>query len=69
MYVRNHEIALHSITHEPLTDYWRDISLEDLNHEFGDERTLVAKFSDIPIESIQGMRLPFLQLSGTFHRC
>ncbi|KAJ3661997.1 hypothetical protein Zmor_006366 [Zophobas morio] len=64
LYVHGHEIALHSITHEALTDYWKEISLDDLKKEFGGEKTLIAKFANIPEEAIKGMRLPFLQLSG-----
>lgn len=64
LHSRNHEIALHSITHKALTDYWKAISVDDLIHEFGDERQLVAQFANIPIDDLAGMRLPFLQLSG-----
>ncbi|KAJ3661244.1 hypothetical protein Zmor_005649 [Zophobas morio] len=64
LYVNYHEIALHSITHEPSTDYWRNITMDQLNQEFGDEKTIVTTFGNIPAEAIKGMRIPFLQLSG-----
>lgn len=64
LYQNGHEIALHSITHSSLTTYWQTISKEDLLKEFGGERELVSYFANIPIEDIQGIRLPFLQLSG-----
>jgi peptidoglycan/xylan/chitin deacetylase (PgdA/CDA1 family) len=64
LYVKHHEIALHSITHQALTDYWRDITIEQLNREFGDEKVIITTFANIPPESIQGMRIPYLQLSG-----
>ncbi|RZC36106.1 hypothetical protein BDFB_003224 [Asbolus verrucosus] len=64
LYVHNQEIALHSISHEPLTDYWREISTDNLTLEFGGEKTIISKFANIPAEAILGMRIPFLQLSG-----
>lgn len=64
MHARGQEIALHSISHETSTTYWQGISLEDLKKEFGGERELISYFANVPLEDIQGMRLPFLQLSG-----
>jgi hypothetical protein len=64
LYINSQEIAVHSITHEALTDYWRDISKEGLTDEFGGEKTLIAHFANIPEDAIKGMRIPFLQLSG-----
>ncbi|KAF2900101.1 hypothetical protein ILUMI_06082 [Ignelater luminosus] len=61
---RGHEIALHSITHQPPTDYWKDLSVEGHMKEFIDQRDLMSNLAKIPKESMQGIRLPFLQLSG-----
>ncbi|EFA00992.1 chitin deacetylase 9 precursor [Tribolium castaneum] len=64
LYVNKQEIALHSITHQALTDYWRNLTLDGLQAEFGDEATLITHFANIPQEAFKGMRIPFLQLSG-----
>lgn len=64
LHAKGQEIALHSITHENSNTYWQSITLEQLREEFGGERELIAHFADIPIEDMQGVRLPFLQLSG-----
>ncbi|XP_022911775.2 chitin deacetylase 7-like [Onthophagus taurus] len=64
LHARGHEIALHSISHETMTTYWDDLSLDGYKDEFGGERTLIAKFADIPEEDIKGLRVPFLQLPG-----
>lgn len=65
LHARGQEIALHSITHEASTSYWQGITQEQLAQEFGGERQLIAHFANVPINDIQGIRLPFLQLSGT----
>lgn len=64
LFADGNEIALHSISHVTNTNYWKKISVEDLTKEFVGERELISKFAKIPIEDIQGLRLPFLQLSG-----
>lgn len=64
LYKSGHEIALHSITHNVSTDYWRSISIENLTAEFGGERQLISHFANISSSSLQGIRLPFLQMSG-----
>lgn len=64
LHAAGHEIALHSITHTTSTDYWRDISIDLAHQEFGGERDLIAHFAKIPAEDINGLRVPFLQLSG-----
>lgn len=64
LYNQGHEIALHSITHNTTTGYWRDMSVDRLGREFADERRLISKFADIPLNEMQGIRLPFLQMSA-----
>lgn len=64
LYSSGHEIALHSITHSSNTSYWKGASVDELVQEFEGERLLVSKFANIPQEDIQGIRLPFLQMSG-----
>ncbi|KAK9739762.1 Transmembrane amino acid transporter protein [Popillia japonica] len=64
LHARGHEIALHSITHEPYTYYWDNLDEEGYYAEFGGERELIAKFANIPRTDIQGIRVPLLQLAG-----
>ncbi|KAK9739759.1 hypothetical protein QE152_g8712 [Popillia japonica] len=64
LHARGHEIALHSITHEPYTAYWDELDVEGYIAEFGGERDIVSHFADIPEDDIQGIRIPLLQLAG-----
>lgn len=64
LYAKGHEIALHSISHNATTDYWKRATVEQLSTEFGGERELLSHFANIPQKDIQGIRLPFLQMSG-----
>jgi len=64
LHAHGQEIALHSITHEPYTDYWNNLDVEGYIAEFGGERELIAHFANIPAEDIQGVRVPLLQLAG-----
>ncbi|XP_077287465.1 chitin deacetylase 8-like [Arctopsyche grandis] len=59
-----HEIALHSISHESNIAYWRDASLDTLNKEFADQKTMMAHFANIAVTDIKGIRMPFLQMAG-----
>ncbi|XP_050356580.1 chitin deacetylase 8-like [Nymphalis io] len=64
LYNRGFEIALHSISHIADQEYWRDATYERLMKEIGDQKRQVAHFANIPINSIHGLRSPFLQMSG-----
>lgn len=64
LYKQGHEIALHSITHNVSTDYWKNITVNSLSQEFAGERSLISNFASIPVDAMQGIRLPFLQMSG-----
>jgi hypothetical protein len=64
LYRKGHEISLHSITHQVGTDYWKLASVDRLTKEFHEERALISKFANIPIDAMNGLRLPFLQLPG-----
>lgn len=64
LHAAGHEIALHSITHSPYTDYWKKLTVPELIDEFGGERDLIAEFAQIPKEDIKGLRMPLLQLNG-----
>jgi hypothetical protein len=64
LHANGQEIALHSISHEPMTTYWKNASLATLQQEFTDERTLISNFAKIPEEDIKGIRMPFLQMAG-----
>lgn len=50
--------------HSLVDNYWRDINISTLESEFGDMRDIATNFAMIPSEDIQGVRLPFLQVSG-----
>ncbi|RVE52176.1 hypothetical protein evm_003249 [Chilo suppressalis] len=58
------EIALHSITHRTPQTFWAEADYESMRGEFADQRVLMSHFANIPLEKIQGMRMPFLQLAG-----
>jgi len=64
LWARGHEIALHSITHQPPTEHWRDMTVEGHMEEFADEEVIISNFAQIPIDELKGLRIPFLQLSG-----
>lgn len=64
LYRKGHEIALHSVSHNATTDYWKSATVATLTAEFGDEREMIAHFAKIPKEELRGIRLPFLQMSG-----
>lgn len=55
---------MHSISHNVSTDYWRQIPVNNLKLEFSNERRIIEHFAKIPFDSINGIRLPFLQMSG-----
>ncbi|KAH0568506.1 chitin deacetylase 8 [Cotesia glomerata] len=64
LWLKGHEVALHSITHAPIQDYWLKINLTTFKAEFDDMRQIVMHFAGIPKSDIRGARLPFLQTSG-----
>ncbi|KAK0181951.1 hypothetical protein PV327_000128 [Microctonus hyperodae] len=65
LWMRGHEIALHSITHDATIEgYWRDINLTTFKAEFDGLRKMIINFAGIPKSEIRGIRLPFLQTSG-----
>lgn len=66
LWAAGHELALHSISHSPYVDYWRQISKENLTREFADQRTLMSYFADIDIEDLKGIRVPLFELSGDY---
>lgn len=54
LHSNGHDISLHSITHEPLTTYWKDATLDTLNREFADQKLMVSKFAKISSADIKG---------------
>jgi hypothetical protein len=64
LYVRGYEIGDHSITKNGSQEYWRQATLEDLEEEFGGQKTIISTFAKIPAEDIVGVRTPQLQLEG-----
>ncbi|XP_059056295.1 chitin deacetylase 8-like [Achroia grisella] len=64
LYNQGFEIALHSITHQLPVTYWKEATEEVMAREFGDQKSQMSHFANIPYESINGMRVPFLELGG-----
>ncbi|XP_015588162.1 uncharacterized protein LOC107264439 [Cephus cinctus] len=64
LWKRGHEIALHSVSHSAVYNYWRNIDVKTFSSEFGDMRKIVNYFAKIPSSELRGVRLPFLQTSG-----
>ncbi|KAJ8928574.1 hypothetical protein NQ314_018860 [Rhamnusium bicolor] len=64
LYNYGFEIGVHSITKNNLQSYWRSASEPLLEQEFGGQRKIIAKFANIPIDDILGVRTPQLQLAG-----
>ncbi|KAL4716750.1 hypothetical protein ACJJTC_001906 [Scirpophaga incertulas] len=64
LYNNGFEIALHSITHQTPLTYWAEATKEIMLKEFGEQRVMMSHFANIPIDEIQGIRMPFLQMPG-----
>ncbi|KAH8297340.1 hypothetical protein KR044_010510 [Drosophila immigrans] len=64
LYNAGHEIALHSVTHGDGTDYWREADVPTIESEFEAQLQILETFAKVDPKKIQGMRLPFLQISG-----
>nr|AEA76330.1 chitin deacetylase 2 [Mamestra configurata] len=64
LYNQGYEIALHSISHRIPQDYWATASYDVIKQEIADQKGQISHFANIPFESIKGVRLPFLQMSG-----
>jgi peptidoglycan/xylan/chitin deacetylase (PgdA/CDA1 family) len=61
---KGHEIALHSISHTSMTDYWKKLNGTGWELEVRDQRGQVAHFAKIEKKAIKGFRAPFLQTGG-----
>lgn len=57
-------LTFYDCSHSPYSSYWRNLTVDELVMEFGDQREMMAHFAAIPIKEIKGMRLPLFQLSG-----
>ncbi|XP_013186691.1 chitin deacetylase 8 [Amyelois transitella] len=64
LYNNGFEIALHSVSHMTNQTYWQEATYEDMTREFGDQIIQMAHFANIPSDSIKGVRIPFLQMTG-----
>ncbi|CAK1589664.1 unnamed protein product [Parnassius mnemosyne] len=64
LYNQGFEIALHSISHQTNQTYWAEATYDDMLKEFGDQKLQVAHFANIPENALQGVRIPFLQMTG-----
>ncbi|KAF4530288.1 hypothetical protein B566_EDAN018367 [Ephemera danica] len=53
--------------HTTTTQYWADATEQTLTDEFAGEKETIAKFANIPVNDITGVRTPFLVLSGDRH--
>ncbi|XP_055372797.1 chitin deacetylase 7 [Condylostylus longicornis] len=64
LWEQGHEIALHSISHKPMTTYWNTADVELLKEEFGGQRDMMAHFAQIKKEDIKGIRTPLFEISA-----
>ncbi|XP_053620303.1 chitin deacetylase 8-like [Plodia interpunctella] len=64
LYNQGYEIALHSISHVTNQTYWAEATYEDMALEFGEQVEQMAHFANIPADSVKGIRIPFLQMTG-----
>ncbi|KAK9730681.1 hypothetical protein QE152_g14305 [Popillia japonica] len=64
LYREGHEIAVHSITKDPLTEYWLESSVSNLKDEFEGQMRIISRFANIPVDDISGARVPNMALAG-----
>lgn len=64
LWADGHEIALHSITHNHMASHWKNITVDGLMAEFGEQMDIMEHFAKINRSEIRGMRLPLFELSG-----
>ncbi|KAK9730684.1 hypothetical protein QE152_g14307 [Popillia japonica] len=68
LYREGHEIAVHSITKDPLTEYWLERQLQatvdKLKEEFEGQKKIISRFASIPVDDISGARVPNMALAG-----
>ncbi|GJQ83035.1 hypothetical protein Trydic_g15849 [Trypoxylus dichotomus] len=64
LYVSGQEIAVHSITKNPVSDYWRTADEDTLTDEFAGQKTIISRFANIPESDIRGARVPNFELAG-----
>ncbi|KAF2357300.1 NodB domain [Trinorchestia longiramus] len=65
LYRMGHEIASHSVSHNPdVANYWDTISKDQWATEISDMRTMLNLYGKIPTEDIVGFRVPYLEVGG-----
>ena len=64
-YTHGYEMADHSVTHREPVDWWSSATYEEWTHEIMDEKAILNKWGNVPLDSIQGFRGPFLATSET----
>jgi hypothetical protein len=64
LWVKGHDIALHSITHVSDTGYWSRLNESGWQREIVNQREQLSRFSGVPQDYIKGVRAPFLQIGG-----
>ncbi|XP_046453322.1 chitin deacetylase 7-like [Daphnia pulex] len=64
LFNKGNEIASHTVTHKMDNDYWKNTSADFWLREVGYQRHLLHSYGNIPFDTIQGFRSPFLQTGG-----
>ena len=64
-YTYGYEMADHSVTHREPTTWWENSTEEEWTHEVMDQKSILEKWGNIPADSINGFRGPFLVTSET----
>ncbi|XP_067137811.1 chitin deacetylase 8-like [Centruroides vittatus] len=64
LFSRGNEIAVHSISHSPIVDKWKNMNYTQWKDEISGMKTIISKFGLIPSTKISGVRAPFLQTGG-----
>ncbi|XP_055638342.1 chitin deacetylase 1 [Toxorhynchites rutilus septentrionalis] len=63
MWNQDHEIAIHSITHRGPEEWWsRNATIEDWFDEMVGQANIINRFSNVRMEELRGMRVPFLRV-------
>jgi len=53
---RGHDIALHSITHQTNTQYWKDLDAAGWKAEVVDQKKQLAHLANIPEDDVRGFK-------------
>jgi len=64
LYFRGNEMASKSLSNKQPSTLWADMTIDENIEEMGGMRQAISTFANIPHNSVQGWRAPFLQTSG-----